>query len=293
MLMGHRPFLVISDHLTRRGIAVLRLDDRGVGGSTGEYMNAALSDRVADADAGVTFLRMRPDIDPRRVGLVGFSEGGWVAQELAARSEAVGFVVMLAAPAVSPLELLMAQAEGMLRATGEPLVEEHLALTRTTFDLIRGEPDDARATAAVRAAMRAWVETLPTEAAATFRARADAEAYRAELDRSLQVQTTRWFRGLLAHEPVALESVRVPVLALFGERDLQVPPTQSAPRLREAWAAHPDATVHVLPELNHFFQHARTGLPSEYARIEETFAPVALEMIGTWITERFGHPADR
>lgn len=292
MLMGHRPFLVLSDHLTRRGIAVLRVDDRGVGGSTGDFMNAALPDRVADADAGLAFLRTHPEVDPQRVGLIGYSEGGWVAQALAARSDAVGFVVLLAAPAVSPIELLMAQARAMLQGAGEPLVEEQLALTRRTFELIRAEPDDARAVAAVRAAMREWLGTLPEGAAASFRARADGEAYRAEMERTLRIQTTPWFRGLLAHEPVALESVRVPVLALFGERDLQVPPAQSAPRLREAWAAHSDAEVHVLPELNHFFQHSLTGLPSEYAQIEETFAPQALEMIGSWITDRFGRSAE-
>ncbi len=288
MLMGHRPFLVLSDHLTRRGVAVLRMDDRGVGGSSGDFMNATLPDRVADAEAGVAFLRTHPDVDSLRVGLVGYSEGGWVAQELAAHSEAVGFVVMLAAPAVSPLELLMAQARGMLQGTGEPLVEEQLALTRRTFELIHAEPDDDRARAAVRSARREWRETLPSDAAATFRARAGSETYQAEMEQTLRIQMTPWFRGLLAHEPVSLESVWVPVLALFGERDLQVPPAQSAPRMRQAWEGHPDATVHVLPELNHFFQHARTGLPSEYAQIEETFAPQALEMIGTWINDRFG-----
>jgi hypothetical protein len=290
-LMGHRPFLVLADHLTRQGIAVLRVDDRGVGGSTGDFMNAALPDRVADSEAGVTFLRSHAEVDPMRVGIVGYSEGGWVAREMAARPNALAFVVLLAAPAVSPLELLLGQARAILQASGEPLVEEQLALTRRTFELIRAESENARADAAVRDAMRDWLEALPPDHAAMFRTRAASETYRTTLNQTLRIQTTPWFRGLLAHEPVALESLRVPVLSLFGERDLQVPASQSAPPLAAAWAAHPDATVCVLPELNHFFQHARTGLPSEYTTIDETFAPQALEIIGQWLEDRIVHGA--
>lgn len=286
-LMGHRPFHVIADHLTRRGIAVLRVDDRGVGGSTGDFMNAALPDRVIDSEAGVSFLHAHTAVDPSRIGIIGYSEGGWVAREIVAGSSPVAFVVLLAAPAVSPLELLLAQAQAMLQASGEPLVEEQLALTRRTFELIRAEPDDARADAAVRAAMREWLDSLPADHAAMFRTRAASDAYQTSLTQTLRIQTTPWFRGLLAHEPPALESLRVPVLSLFGERDLQVPPTQSAPPSVAAWVEHADATVCILPQLNHLFQHARTGLPSEYSQIEETFAPQALEAIGRWLEHRF------
>jgi fermentation-respiration switch protein FrsA (DUF1100 family) len=104
----------------------------------------------------------------------------------------------------------------------------------------------------------------------------------------MRIQTTPWFRGLLAYDPLpALAALDVPALALFGERDLQVPAAQSVPALEAIWVDHSDATVHTFPELNHLFQHAETGLVAEYTQIEETFAPEALEMIARWIERRF------
>ncbi len=287
-MMGHRSFRVIADHLARRGIAVLRVDDRGVGGSAGNVMELTLADNARDAAAGVHFLRTHKGIDATRVGLIGHSEGGWVAPLLAAESDDVAFVVMLAGPAVSPAELLAAQARGMLTAAGVPLIEERVAMNAVVFDAIRREPDNERAIAAATAATRDWLASQPDAVAAAIRVGMESEAARAESARSLQLQTTPWFRGLLAYDPApALRAVRVPVLALFGERDLQVPAAQSAPLLREMWAAHPDGTVQVMEGLNHFFQHARTGLPTEYAQIEETFAVQALELIAVWISTRF------
>ncbi|MBA4157920.1 MAG: alpha/beta hydrolase [Gemmatimonadetes bacterium] len=287
-MMGHRPFRVIADHLARRGIAVLRVDDRGVGGSAGNVMELTLADNARDAAAGVRFLRTHDRIDAARVGLIGHSEGGWVAPLLAAESDDVAFVVMLAGPAVAPAELLAAQARAMLTAAGAPLIEERIAMNAVVFDAIRREPDNERAIAAATAATRDWLDSQPDAVAAAIRAGMQSEEARAESARSLQLQTTPWFRGLLSYDPSpALRSVRVPVLALFGERDLQVPAAQSAPLLREMWAAHPDGTVQVMEGLNHFFQHASTGLPTEYAQIEETFAVQALELIADWIATRF------
>lgn len=287
-LMGHKPFLVIADYLTRRGIAVLRVDDRGVGGSSGNVMAATIADNVGDAAAGVEFLRTHPQIDPERVGLIGHSEGGWVAPALAAESDAISFVVMLAGPAASPYDLLLAQSRAMLEASGAPLVEAQVALNQRLLDILRAEPDSARAVAAMRAAATEWLEALPPEGAA-LRSRMESPQMRAQVEQALAIQTTPWFRGLLAHDPLpSLDKLEVPVLAMYGELDLQVPPSQSVPVLEEMWADHPDATVRLMPGLNHLFQHAGTGLVAEYSQIEETFAPDALQVIGDWIEERFG-----
>jgi hypothetical protein len=287
-LMGHKPFLVIADYLSRRGIAVLRVDDRGVGGSAGNVMDATIADNVRDAAAAVGFLRGHPRIDPRRVGLIGHSEGGWVAPALALELDDVAFVVMLAGPAVSPYDLLAAQTRAVLEASGDVLVEEQVALSRGMLDVIREEPDDERAIAAMRQTVAAWLLALPPDVAAQVRAQTGNEAYQAQLTQSMRTQTTPWFRGLLAYDPMpALAALDVPALALFGERDLQVPPAQSVPALEAIWADHPDATIHTFPGLNHLFQHAETGLIAEYAQIEETFAPEALEMVAGWIERRF------
>lgn len=290
-IMGHRPFLVIADHLARHGIAALRADDRGVGGSTGGVMTATIVDNVGDALAAVELLRAHPRVDPARVGLIGHSEGGWVGPLAATRSDAVAFVVMIAGPAVTGEELLYAQTRAISEASGFPqaFIDGSEAVARQIYAILKREPDSARAIAAIVAMTDSVPRTLPAAQAAALDS-AWKEPGRAEqFEQGIPTTVTPWFRFLLTYDPrPALEALRVPVLALFGERDLQVPPAQSVPILERLWANHPDATIHVFPRLNHLFQHAETGLMGEYATIEETFAPAALDMLTDWILERFG-----
>ena len=290
-LMGHRPFLVIADHLTRQGIAVLRADDRGVGGSTGSTMRSTIEDNVGDVLAAVELLRTNPKIDPSRIGLIGHSEGGWVAPLAANRAESIAFIVMLAGPAVSGEEILYAQTRAISRASGasEPLIDGGETVSRGIYGIVKSEPDSARASQAILALADSILRTLPRDQAAALDSAWNQPGAAEQFEQALPTMLTPWFRFLLAYDPVgALDSLRVPVLALFGELDLQVPPTQSVPVLERLWADHPDATIRVMPKLNHLFQHAETGLLAEYGVIEETFAPEALELISSWITERFG-----
>jgi pimeloyl-ACP methyl ester carboxylesterase len=289
-VMGHRPFLVLADHLTRQGIAVLRADDRGVGGSTGSLMAATIEDNVGDALAAVRLLRAHPRIDPARVGLIGHSEGGWVAPLAASRSDAVAFVVMLAGPAVSGEEILYAQTRAISRASGASpaSIEASEAVARQIYRIILTEPDSARAISSILALTDTILRTLPPDQAAALDSAWNAPGRAEQFRQGLPTTVTPWFRFLLAYDPAAaLDALRVPVLALFGELDLQVPPAQSVPVLERLWADHPDATIHVFPGLNHLFQHAQTGLVAEYATIEETFAAEALNRISEWITRRF------
>jgi pimeloyl-ACP methyl ester carboxylesterase len=290
-LMGHRPFFVIADYLTRRGIAVLRVDDRGIGGSTGNVMQATIADNVGDALAGVALLRARPEIDPERVGLVGHSEGGWVAPAVAVRTDDVAFLVMLAGPSVMGRRLMLEQSRAILEASGAESIDAQVAINDAVLDFVASDPD-AGSVRQLAEAAAAWVEadidSRPAAEAEPMRA-VWAETPLEQLGQQLVTMTTPWFRYLLEYDPIdALRGLRVPSLALYGERDLQVPPAQSVPLLEEAWQDHPDATIRVLPGLNHLFQHAETGLLDEYAQIEETFAPEALELMGDWIEERFG-----
>lgn len=290
-VMGHRPFLVIADHLTRHGIAVLRADDRGVGGSSGNIMTATIADNVGDAMAAVRLLRAHPKIDSTRVGFIGHSEGGWVGPLAASRSNAVAFVVMLAGPAVSGEDILHAQTRAMSLAggVGADMIDGSEAVSRQVYAIIRNEPDSARAIAAIMAMTDTILRTLPPAQAAALDSSWNVPGRAEQLRQGLAVTVTPWFRYLLTYDPApALDALRVPVLALFGELDLQVPPEQSVPILERLWADHPDATIHVFPKLNHLFQHAETGLIAEYATIEETFAPAVLEMMTTWILQRFG-----
>ena len=291
-LMGHRPFLVIADYLTRRGVAVLRVDDRGVGGSTGNVMASTIDDNVGDALAAVAYLRSHPKIDPARVGLIGHSEGAWVAPLAASRSSDVAYVVMLAGPAVSGEELLYAQTRAISEASGnpEPFIAANRAVAGRMFAIIKSEPNDSLARARLLALVEGITDELPADQAAALDSAWSIPGAMEQFEQRLGPMLSPWFRYLLAYDPEpALRSLTIPVLALFGEKDLQVPPAQSVPVLRRATAQNPDVTVHVFDDLNHLFQHAETGLVSEYARIEETFAPEALAMIGDWIAQRFAN----
>jgi len=285
-LMGHKPFLVLADHLTREGIAVLRYDDRGVGGSTGTFATATSEDFTSDALAAVAFLQGRDDIGA--VGIVGHSEGGLVGPMAAARSTDVDFVVMLAGPGIPGDEILYLQGALIARAGGasEEAVAANQDVQERIFAIVRAEPDSAAASAKLSAALDEIVAALPEETRRRMGDEVSPQALRAQAS---QVNTP-WFRFFLTYDPrPTLERVRVPVLALNGSLDLQVP---AEANLREIAAAlarggNRDATARALPGLNHLFQTATTGAPTEYATITETMSPVALQAVSGWIKERF------
>ena len=288
-VMGHRPFLIIADYLTRRGIATLRADDRGIGGSGGNVMTATIADNAGDALAGVAFLKAQAKIDPARIGLLGHSEGGWVAPLAATHSRDVAFVILLAGPAVTGREIRHAQDSvmGLLSGASLDQVLADRQVSEAIYDALEAEPNDSVALLRMReAADRAMARLTQAQRGAMDSAWAGVNL--TEVWRPL---TTPWFRYLLAYDPrPALAQVRVPTLALFGEKDVQVPPAQSVPVMEQAFRAggQRDVTVTVFPGLNHLFQHAETGMVAEYGQIEETMAPELLDAIGAWIAARFG-----
>jgi len=290
-LMGHKPFWVLADHLSRAGIAVLRYDDRGVADSGGDFAAATSEDFASDALAAAVYLAGLAGVAHDRVGIVGHSEGGLVGPMAATRSDAVGFVVMLAGPGVPGLDILVEQGELINEAAGAPpeITAMNGRVQRALAQIVRDEPDADVAALLMRTAMEAEIDALPEDIKQAAGAQLSAS-----VDQSIQQMNTPWFRFFLHHDPrPALEQLSVPVLAIVGEKDLQVPPKQSVPEIEAAFArgGNPDATVQVLPGLNHLFQEADTGAPSEYQRIEETFNAAALELVSSWILERFGRPA--
>lgn len=265
-LLGHKPFLVLADYLTRQGIAVLRVDDRGVGGSTGDLSQSTGEALARDAAAGLRFLRGHERIDPARVGIVGHSEGGILGPRVAAEDPKVAFVVMMAGTGVSGLEVVREQSVAMLRAKGVPAASIELA-----------RHQQAKALQIVRDATDP--ETARRELEAELGAAGAAQA---------AAMMTPWFRSFIAYDPApALTKLRCPVLVLSGELDLQVLPDQNLPVIEKALAKNRRrVTVHRLPGLNHLFQHAKTGSPEEYAAIEETIAPEVLAIIADWIVAK-------
>ncbi len=281
-IFGHKPFLVLADHLTRHGIAVLRADDRGVGGSTGSPATATTSDFADDAVAGVRFLGARPEIAADRIGLIGHSEGGIIGPMAASRAPAeVAFVVMMAGTGVPLGEVVERQMALIAAASGadSATVAREVATTALVLDLIAAGADSVTVRRELEAAIRA-AEPTSTDA-----------QLNGAVDGQLAGVLTPWFRYALTLDPrTALRQLTCPVLALNGELDLQVEPQQNLPEIGQALAeAHnPDVTVLRLPGLNHLFQTATTGSPSEYGQIEETIAPEVLTAISDWISARFG-----
>jgi uncharacterized protein len=275
-LAGHRPFLVLADALTRRGIVVLRCDDRGVGQSTGDYETATTFDFAEDALAEVAALRARADVDPARLGLLGHSEGAMIAPIAAVRSTDIKFVVLLAPPAVPGDQTLYLQSAAIAKASGatDAQIAGAAAVNREIFAVVAAAPDGG----AAAKELRARYEALPQAA------RDALGQHPGGVDAEIKHVTSPWFRTFLTLDPrVYLRKLAVPVLAVVGERDLQVVPGANLPELRQALRDNPHVTVRELPGLNHLFQTCKTGLPEEYAKIDETMSPTVLTLVGDWI----------
>ncbi|HII93461.1 MAG TPA: alpha/beta fold hydrolase [Methanosarcina sp.] len=283
-IAGHRPFLVLSDYLTRQGIAVLRVDDRGIGGSTGNVSQDTTEDFAGDVLTGVEYLKSRKEINPSRIGLIGHSEGGLIAPLVAVKSPDIAFIVLMAAPGVTGEEILYMQSERIARAEGasNETIAQNEALMRRMYSVVKEEKNNTAAEEELR-------EILRTEIANTSGQKTENSGHsEAVIDAQVTALTSPWMRFFLTYDPrPTLMKVKCPVLAITGEKDLQVPPEENLRAIDDALKAggNKDYIVKELPGLNHLFQTAKTGSPSEYAKIEETISPDALEFIGNWILE--------
>ena len=295
-ILGHKPFLVIADHLTRAGYAVLRVDDRGVGGSTGDDASATYDELLGDVLAGVALLRDHPRVDPERAGLLGHSQGGFLAPPAAGSADGgVAFLILLAGPAVDGFATLLAQNERVIelamRAADPAVTDEAIAAAvADQFAFLEalypfwaaGDLDGARAH--VRARVESAVAALPVEQ------RPDDATVEQIIAVQQEATVSSAFRAFVTFDPRPhLERLTVPTLALFGELDVQVLAAQNEGPMREALAVagNPDATVVTFPGLNHLMQPATTGYIDEYGVSDVTIDPVVLETITTWLLERF------
>jgi pimeloyl-ACP methyl ester carboxylesterase len=269
---GHRVFLVLADALARKGFAVLRYDKRGVGGSSGDYDAATTADFASDAEAAVGWLRTQRHIDAARIGVLGHSEGGIIAPMVAATDKSVAFVVMIAGPSIRGDKLFVLQSAATARAYGAPsdYISRRKVFDRELYDAIVSAPSESAAFDRAQAIVAQGVAERLVDAN--------------EAQTLAKDDTRPWERQFLAYDPApTLARVEVPVLALYGSLDVQVPAKENSDAARKALKNNPNATVMVLPGMNHLLQDARSGAPSEYNDIEETISPAALKVIADWL----------
>ncbi len=288
-LLGHKPFLVLADHLTRKGIAVLRFDDRGVGKSKGDFNKATSADFATDAFAAMQYLASRKEIDSKRIGLAGHSEGGLVAPMVAAdHPDMVAFLVLLAGTGAKGDAIIQRQTQAIGKASGASpeWLEVSARLQKLLMDTARSQPDEAAAKKALAGVAVAFAKKLSEAEKKALEIEGDSDEGLKASEEAAATFASPWMRFFLNHDPApVLARVKCPVLAVNGALDLQVLPDQNMPLIEKALkdGANPRFETKVFPGLNHLFQTAKTGQISEYGQIEETLAPEVMETIAEWI----------
>jgi len=290
-IFGFKVFRVIADHLTRNGIAVLRVDDRGVGGSTGNTSQSTTADFADDVLAGVRMLQARPDIDGKRIGLMGHSEGGLVAPIVAARAPDVAFIVMMSGPGLTGEKILSSQAELIGRAAGrtDDDLKRNRAIQLKLFDAVRTGTGWDEAEAMIRTEIKTSLDAMTD---AQRKAVGDAEKLAAtQVAGQMAMVKAPWFKYFLDLDPaVALAKVRCPTLVLFGEHDLQVEAGPNRAAVEDVFrkSGFTKYRIDVFPRANHLYQDSPTGSVAEYASLKKEFVPGFLGTVTSWITEQVG-----
>ena len=280
-IFGHKPFRVIATTLAQAGIASIRCDDRGFGKSTGDGKLATTFDFLEDAKAQVAWLRTRPEIDPKQIGVVGHSEGGLIGLLMSqAPDPAMNFAVLLAPPGISGGEILVGQSADMFTKIKVPPIQLAFTLEkhRELIDAIVANADEATLTLAMRALVDAQLDCVakPKPPEATIEL---------TVKQGLVQVSSPWMRTFIALDPApAIRHIGVPMLILFGERDVQVSPARNLPPYQEGILDCPlKPTIVIVPKANHLFQPARTGMPDEYATIKVEIDPEVLKKISDWV----------
>jgi uncharacterized protein len=281
-LAGHKPFLVLSDYLTRNGVAVLRFDDRGTASSQGDFKSATSAGFATDVEAAIDYLKARKEINKHKIGLIGHSEGGLIAPMVAAGSKDVVFIVLLAGTGIPGDQLLLAQQKLIGKASGlsDDVLQKNQSISQKAFEMVASATN---------------TEQLKTDLT-NYLSSALKESGSGVLPQGMNVDdfvnsqvsqlVSPWMQYFIKYDPApALKKVKCPVLVLNGENDLQVPPKENLEAIKTALTkgGNKKATIKELPGLNHLFQESKTGSLTEYAVIEQTFSPMALTEVSDWI----------
>ena len=281
-ILGHKPFWVIADYLTKNGIGVLRIDDRGIGKSGGNPATSTTHDFATDIEAAVTFIKTKKGVNPKKIGLIGHSEGGMIAPIVASKDKNINFIVLLAAPGIPCDELLMEQTYLITKVSGA--TEDQIAETQKTnkliYDLVKSDKNNDELKSGLENVFKTQFMIDPS-----FANLSDTDKNQM-ISQQIESVSFPWFRNFLRFKPEEyLKKVKCPVLVLNGENDLQVPPKSNMLGIKNALdkAGNKKVKFKEYPKLNHLFQESVTGSTEEYGSIEQTFSPTVLTDIKDWI----------
>lgn len=286
-LLGHKTFAVLADALTRNGIVVLRVDDRGVGKTTGQFKGSTTADFAFDARAGLNYLRSRPEVDKKKTGLIGHSEGGMIAPMVAAGNKDVNFIVLLAGPGIKISQLMAEQNAAISHQAGvsDTAIQSYIKMYTTAYNVILSTTDTAAALVKTEEIVKDWI--TKTDPALLRELRLDEPKAQTQLAAAMvNDMQDKWYRYFMTFDPAPyLEELSCKVLALNGSKDVQVISSSNLAGIEAALKKSKSKvyTVKELPGLNHLFQTCKSCTPVEYSQLEETFSPAALEEINNWL----------
>ncbi|WP_312186824.1 alpha/beta fold hydrolase [Sphingobacterium sp.] len=273
-VFGHRPFKVLADHLSKNGFAVLRYDDRGIGGSKGEVNLATTTDFASDANAAVDFLRQRKIVQSNKIGIIGHSEGALIAAMVAAENSNVNYIALLSGPVIKGDSLLILQSYALGKAGGLSVsqLDINKSNNRKLYNiLLQDEPTQTLAASLEKELVR----------------QNSGNALTSDMKIKLSPMMSPWFRSFLRIDPgYYLKQVKVPIFASFGGKDVQVPANENIYALQRLHLQTTDVTIKEYPNLNHLFQQAETGKIEEYFENSESFNEQLMDDLTKWLRQK-------
>ena len=292
-MFEHKPFAVLADYLTRNGFAVLRVDDREVGKTTGSFLSSTTEDFKNDAVASLEYLKKREEVDTMQLGLLGHSEGGLIAAMTASERKDIAYVVLLASPVVDPIDLIQAQTTSRLVSQG---VSEEKALEFQPFMkkmvmLLTATSDTIGAYKKVESAFIEWQSQVSKSTVKSTTGITDEKSMQRYIRQQVIAWNLPWNNYYMSLHPVNYyKNMSTKVLALYGEKDIQVDPVANVQLLEKLTSnqANKSFEVKVIPGLNHLFQHCKKCNLAEYGELDETISPEVLTKVTTWLRDNIG-----
>jgi len=287
-VMGHKPFAVIADFLTKKGFIVLRVDDRGTGKTTGNFNESTTEDFADDVIAGIDFLKKRKDVDTLKIGLLGHSEGGMIAPMVAAKRKDIDFLVLLAGPGIKPIDLMTEQNLAIFNSMGMSNKTQQaygVLYKKITMTIVNGKDSISKVNEATHV-LNSWLKERDSSILNDLGLETP-QKQKTYVNNMVTSLDRKWFKYFLNYDPAPiLKKVNAKVLVLNGNKDIQVISKSNLAGMEAALKKTSSVfEVHEIPGVNHLFQNCITCTVNEYGQLDETISPIVLEKIGEWLVK--------